>query len=75
VTASANRRLSTAKAPPAGTRDRAAASSVNEPRRRISSFNSAGAVPSSADLNELLQTSSASAPVLWAGVDVAGLIS
>src|SRR5262245_50313101 len=40
-----------------------------------SSFSSQGALPSWSDLKELLQTISARAAVLWAGVGFTGLIS
>jgi hypothetical protein len=71
----ANCSRSTESAPPEGTALRSAASMTSEPRRRISSFRRPAGVVSRFDFSELLQTSSARSPVLWAGVRRTGRIS
>ena len=75
VTVRAKPSLSTARAPPAGTRFASAARMMTESKRRISSFRSPTAFSTLADRRELLQTNSAKSPVLWAGSDCAGRIS
>ena len=65
----------TARADPAATRVARADSITTEPRRSISRFRRPGAVSGSSDRRELLQTSSASDPVAWAGVVRIGRIS
>src|SRR5262249_15723849 len=59
---------STASAPPAGTAASLANRNSSEPPARNSSFSNLGAVLASSDLSELLQTSSARAPVRCAPV-------
>ena len=63
VTFFAKTMRSTAKACPAGTAHCFAMAISNDPARRISSFNSQGAVFSFSDFNELEQTSSAKSDV------------
>ena len=66
---------STASAAPPGTRANSAHSSSRLPSRRSSALSSPCALPSSSDLKELLQTSSARRSVWCAGVRTAGRIS
>jgi hypothetical protein len=75
VMALANASRSTASASPAGTANSRAVGITSEPSRSISHFSCPDGVVGSIDLNELEQTSSASQPVLWAGVLRLGRIS
>ena len=69
------RSLSTASAPPAGTRVASAASIVSEPSRRISSFRSPQALPQTSSLlKELEQTSSQKASLSMRGGTACGLL-
>ena len=75
VIAFANMSLSTARAPPAGTRLASAAFIIMESSLRISSFRRPTAFSTLAARKELLQTSSAKNSVLCAGLDLPGRIS
>src|SRR4030095_6787136 len=75
VTAAANSSRSTESETPLGTRWRYARRMSRESRILSSSLSSQGALPSWSDLKELLQTISARASVLWAGVGFTGRIS
>ena len=67
--------LSTASAPPAGTRVLSAHSIMSEPKRRISSFKSPTAFSIFPARRELLHTSSAKFSLLCAGENFFGFIS
>jgi len=75
VTYSLKGTLSTAKAPPAGTRVASAASMISDPSRRISSFKRPTAFSTLAARKELLHTNSAKKSVWWAGDFLCGRIS
>ena len=66
-TNAAKRARSTASAPPAGTAHSRADVMMSDPSRASSSLSRPTAFSSAAPRNELLQTSSASAPDVWAG--------
>ncbi len=75
VTRAAKRSRSTARALPAGTAAARAAAMISEPNASISRFSSPEACSGSSLRSELLHTSSARSPVLWAGVERRGRIS
>ncbi len=75
VTNSLNKSLSTASAPPAGTRVASAHLIIRESNILISCFNNPTAFSSPAALKLFEHTNSANNPVLCAGVNLKGLIS